>query len=172
MHRLGAALAEPGRSLEELCTRATAGIPAHAPSDDVTLLLVRTRALRPAQVASWTLPCDESAVCHARRLAADQLASWGLDGLEHSTRLLVSELVTNAVRHGAGPIDLRLIRHQALTCEVFATGVCAPRLRTARGTDENGRGLFLVGQLSRRWGTRSAAQGKVVWAELDLAAVA
>ncbi|WP_431954983.1 SpoIIE family protein phosphatase [Actinacidiphila sp. bgisy167] len=172
MHRVAAALADPRRSLEELCTRATAGLPAHAPCDDVTLLLVRTRALRPAQVASWTLPCDESAVCRARRLAADQLTSWGLDGLEHSTRLLVSELVTNAVRHGAGPIDLRLIRHQALTCEVFDTGVCAPRLRTARGTDENGRGLFLVGQLSRRWGTRSAAEGKVVWAELDLAAAA
>ncbi|MDX3234103.1 SpoIIE family protein phosphatase [Streptomyces sp. ME03-5709C] len=170
MHRLGAALAEPGRSLEELCTRATAGIPAHAPSDDVTLLLVRTRALRPAQVASWTLPCDESAVCRARRLAAAQLTAWGLDELAHSAELLVSELVTNAVRHGTGPIDLRLIRHQTLTCEVSDTTVCAPRLRAVRAMDEHGRGLFLVGQLSRRWGTRSAADGKVVWAELDLGA--
>ncbi|MGW2963127.1 SpoIIE family protein phosphatase [Streptomyces sp. NPDC001220] len=169
MHRLGAALAEPGRSLEDLCTRAMETVPGQAPSDDVTLLLVRTLSLGPAQVASWTLPGDETAVRSARRLAAGQLAEWDLDGLEDSTELIVSELVTNAVRHSTGPIGLRLIRDQVLTCEVFDTTDCLPRLRRAHTTDENGRGLFLVAQLSRRWDSRPVPGGKVVWSEQDLA---
>ncbi|MGW3246066.1 ATP-binding protein, partial [Streptomyces sp. NPDC001070] len=143
-------------------------LPGQAPCDDVTLLLVRTRSLKPTRVACWTLPGDRTAVRDARDLAARQLAAWGLEGLEDSTKLIVSELVTNALRHGTGPIGLRLIRHEVLTCEVFDTDVCAPRLRRAHSTDENGRGLFLVAQLSRRWGSRSASGGKVVWAEADL----
>ncbi|MHA5054865.1 SpoIIE family protein phosphatase [Streptomyces sp. SD15] len=169
MHRLGTALAQPDRSLEDLCARATETFADQAPCDDVTLLLVRTRSLSPAQVASWTLPSDQTAVRSARHLAARQLTEWGLEGLEDSTKLIVSELVTNAVRHGTGPIGLRLIKHQVLTCEVFDTSDCHPRQSHARTADENGRGLFLVAQLSRRWGARSVSGGKVVWAEEDLA---
>jgi anti-sigma regulatory factor (Ser/Thr protein kinase) len=168
MHRLGTALAQPGRSLEDLCTRAVETSPGQAPSDDVTLLLVRTRSLSPTQVASWTLPSDQSAVRSARHMAACQLTEWGLEGLEDPTKLIVSELVTNAVRHSTGPICLRLIQHQVLTCEVFDTGAGSPRLRRARTIDENGRGLSLVAQLSRRWGARRISGGKVVWAEEDL----
>ncbi|MFD9004123.1 SpoIIE family protein phosphatase [Streptomyces sp. NPDC059582] len=167
MRRLGTALAQPGRSLDDLCDIATETRPGQEVSDDATLLLVRPRSLGPARVASWTLPGDESAARRARNLAALQLAEWGLEGLEDSTRLIVSELVTNAVRHSDGPIGLRLLRHQVLTCEVFDTGVCSPRLRRARTTDEHGRGLFLVAQMSRRWGARSVAGGKVVWVEMD-----
>jgi anti-sigma regulatory factor (Ser/Thr protein kinase) len=167
MRRLGDALAQPDRPLEELCTDATEGCPGQAPSDDVTLLLVRTRSLRPTQVASWTLPDDQRAVRTARHRAADQLATWGLDGLVDSTQLIVSELVTNAVRHSTGPIVLRLIQHQVLTCEVFDADVGSPRVRRARAVDEHGRGLFLVSQLSRRWGARWVSGGKVVWAEED-----
>ncbi|MFF4895464.1 SpoIIE family protein phosphatase [Streptomyces sp. NPDC001068] len=168
MHRLGAALSEPGLSLEDLCARTMATVPGPAPSDDVTLLLVRTRSLGPSRVASWTLPGDLTAVRSARRLTAGQLSEWGLDGLEDSTGLIVSELVTNAVRHSTGPIRLRLIRHQALTCEVFDSNGCLPRVRHARTTDENGRGLFLVARLSRRWDSRPEPGGKVVWSEQDL----
>ncbi|MFI9246555.1 PP2C family protein-serine/threonine phosphatase [Streptomyces sp. NPDC053086] len=56
LQRLGAALAQPGVSLEDLCSRAMKTSPAQAPADDVTLLLARTRALKPVQVASWDLP--------------------------------------------------------------------------------------------------------------------
>jgi anti-sigma regulatory factor (Ser/Thr protein kinase) len=84
-----------------------------------------------------------------------------------STQLIVSELVTNAVRHSTGPIVLRLIQHQVLTCEVFDADVGSPRVRRARAVDEHGRGLFLVSQLSRRWGARWVSGGKVVWAEED-----
>ncbi|MFD4602692.1 SpoIIE family protein phosphatase [Streptomyces sp. NPDC058464] len=169
MHRLGTALAQPSRSLEDLCDRALGTLQGRAPCDDSTLLLVRTRTLSPAQAVCWTLPGDQTAARHARHMAARQLAEWGLEGLEDPTKLIVSELVTNAVRHGSGPIGLRLIRHQVLTCEVFDTSTCSPRLRNARTSDENGRGLFLIARLSRRWGCRSAPGGKVVWAEEDLA---
>ncbi|MFG3020102.1 SpoIIE family protein phosphatase [Streptomyces sp. NPDC048254] len=168
MHRLGTALAQPRRSLEDLCTRAMENVPGRAPSDDVTLLLVRTLSLSPSQVASWTLPSDRSSVRSARHMAARQLAEWGLDDLEDATELIVSELVTNAVRHSTGPIGLRLIQHQALTCEVFDTSDCLPRPRRAHPTDEDGRGLFLVAQLSRRWDSRPVSGGKVVWSEQDL----
>ncbi|WP_328891712.1 SpoIIE family protein phosphatase [Streptomyces sp. NBC_00316] len=168
MHRLGAALAQPGRSLDALCDTAMQTLPDQAPCDDVTLLLVRTRPLSPSRVASWTLPGEQAAVRNARNLAARQLTEWGLEGLEDSTKLIVSELVTNAIRHGTGQVGLRLVRHQVLTCEVSDTGPCIPRLRRARTTDENGRGLFLITNLSRRWGSRSIPGGKVVWAEQDL----
>ncbi|MER6978538.1 SpoIIE family protein phosphatase [Streptomyces carpinensis] len=169
MRRLGTALAHPGGSLDDLCTRAMGTFPGQAPSDDATLLLVRPRSLSPTQVAFWTLPSDETAVRTARHMAARQLTEWGLEGLADSTNLIVSELVTNAVRHSSGPIGLRLIRHQVLTCEVFDTSGSSPRPMHAGKQDENGRGLFLVAQLSRRWGYRSTAGGKVVWAEEDLA---
>ncbi|MFJ9711458.1 PAS domain-containing protein [Streptomyces sp. NPDC101234] len=169
MHRLGTALAQPGRSLEDVCSRAMETLPGQAPSDDATLLLVRTRTISPDQVASWTLPSDQTAARSARCMAARQLDEWDLGDLEDATKLIVSELVTNAVRHGNGRITLRLIRHQVLTCEVFDTSACSPRPRSARTSDENGRGLFLVAQVSRRWGFRSVAGGKVVWAEEELA---
>ncbi|WP_351233520.1 SpoIIE family protein phosphatase [Streptomyces sp. NPDC002133] len=168
MHRLGTALAQPDLSLEDLCTRAMEPVQGQAACDDASLLLVRTRTLSPNQVASWTLPHDQTAVRRARHLAAGQLAEWGLEGLEDSTKLIVSELVTNAVRHGTGPIDLRLTRHQVLTVEVSDTGTCSPRPRNASPSNENGRGLAIVSQLSRRWGTRPTPGGKVIWAEKDL----
>ncbi|MGW9025759.1 ATP-binding SpoIIE family protein phosphatase [Streptomyces sp. NPDC055722] len=168
MHRLATALAQPSHSLEDLCTRATETRPRQAPSDDITLLLARTRSLSPAQVASWTLPNDGTAVRSARHMADRQLTEWGLEDLQDPTQLIVSELVTNAVHHSTGPIGLRLIHHQALTCEVFDTDANSPRLSHARAIDENGRGLFLVSQLSRRWGARPESGGKVIWAEQDL----
>ncbi|MFF3877993.1 SpoIIE family protein phosphatase [Streptomyces sp. NPDC001978] len=168
MHRLGTALAQPGRHLEELCSTVVATLPTRAPSDDATLLLARTRALSPTQVASWELPYDPAVVSHARTLAANQLTEWGLEHLAPNTELIVSELVTNAIRHGVGPITLRLIRHHVLVCEVSDASDTVPRLRHARATDEGGRGLFLVAQLSHRRGTRYTATGKIVWAEQEL----
>ncbi|MEU6654771.1 SpoIIE family protein phosphatase [Streptomyces sp. NPDC046900] len=168
MRRLGTALAQPDRSLEDLCTRATQTRPGQAPSDDITLLLARTRSLSPTQVASWTLPNDQTAVPNARHMATRQLTEWGLEDLQDPTELIVSELVTNAVRHSTDPIGLRLIQHQVLTCEVSDTDANSPHLRHARATDENGRGLFLITQLSRRWGARPESGGKIIWAEQDL----
>ncbi|MDT0469609.1 SpoIIE family protein phosphatase [Streptomyces gibsoniae] len=169
MDRLADALARPGLPLEDLCSSAIDTLPTQAPSDDVTLLLARTRSLGPSQAASWQLPDAPAVVSRARALVTRQLQKWGLDDLVESTELIVSELFTNAIRHGAGPIGLRLIRHDMLTCEVSDTRDSHPRLRHPRTTDENGRGLLLVSKLSRRWGTRCTPDGKLIWAEQQLA---
>ncbi|MCX4647611.1 SpoIIE family protein phosphatase [Streptomyces sp. NBC_01446] len=168
LHRLGAALSQSDRSLEDLCSEVMETVPAQAHSDDVTLLLARTIALQPARVASWDLPNERAAVRTARHLAARQLSEWGMGHLMTTVELIVSELVTNAIRHGRGPIRLRLIQHQVLTCEVSDTSTSHPRPQHPRTLDENGRGLFLIARLSRRWGSRCAGDGKIVWAEQDL----
>ena len=103
------------------------------------------------------------------RAAADrQLADWGLDEVAFAAELLLSELVTNAIRHGAGPIRVRLLHGRTLICEVSDTSSTAPHLRRAATTDEGGRGLFLVAQLAQGWGTRYTPDGKVIWAECAL----
>ncbi|MFG2306590.1 SpoIIE family protein phosphatase [Actinacidiphila glaucinigra] len=168
IHRLAAALAQPGSSLEDLCSSVIETLPTQDPCDDATLLLVRTRTLSEHQVASWDLPTEPSVVRTARHLVARRLIEWGLEQLVFTTELVISELVTNAIRYGTGPIRLRLIHHQTLTCEVFDTGNCYPRLRHARIVDENGRGLFLIARMSHRWGFRTEAGGKLVWVEQDL----
>ncbi|MEU4091507.1 SpoIIE family protein phosphatase [Streptomyces sp. NPDC026673] len=169
MRRLAAALAQPRLSLEELCTRAMAPVKGQAACDDTSLLLVRTRSLSPAQVASWILPGDGTVVDRAQDLAASQLAAWGQEALDDSVKLIVSELVANAMCHSDGPIRLRLIRHEVLTVEVSDAGARPPCVRGARSVDEHGRGLATVTRLSRRCGTRPARDGKVLWAEAELA---
>nr|WP_066947668.1 SpoIIE family protein phosphatase [Streptomyces lushanensis] len=172
MDRLGAVLAaQAGLPPEELCSAVVDSLGTPAPYDDVTLLLARTRTLSPSQTVFWELPPDPAVVSTARSLAVGQLAQWGLEDLAMTTELIVSELVTNAIRHATGPIGLRLIRHQLLSCEVSDTSNSLPRLRHARTTDEDGRGLFLVAQMSHRRGTRYTADGKTVWAEQELTPV-
>jgi hypothetical protein len=105
-------------------------------------------------------------------MAARQLSDWGLEELVLTTELIVSELVTNAIRYGIGPIRLRLIRHTVLICEVSDGSSTSPRLQHPRTTDEGGRGLFLVAQLSLRWGTRYTESGKLIWAEQTLPGLA
>jgi anti-sigma regulatory factor (Ser/Thr protein kinase) len=158
-------LVKPAPFLGNVCdTLLDTLLPEH-PTDDAALLLVRTRGLDASQVASWDLPTDPAVVAHARAQTSDQLAVWGLDELTFTTELIVSELVTNAIRHGRGPIGLRLIRTSTLTCEVTDTSNTAPHLRRAHTLDENGRGLLLVAQLTQRWGSRPSARGKTIWAE-------
>lgn len=165
MNLLARVLAHPGRSLDELCADVIDAVPTHAPFDDVTLLLTRTRSLTPEQSVSWALPSDPAVVSTARALTADQLTAWGLNHMIDATQLIASELVTNAIRHGEDPINLRLIRHHELTCEVWDGGDCVPKLHHARASDESGRGLSLVARTSHRWGTRHTLRSKVVWAE-------
>ncbi|MFB7313123.1 SpoIIE family protein phosphatase [Streptomyces sp. NPDC056192] len=161
------ALGNPHRSLKDTCD-ATVQAHQHGQDDGIVLLLARTRSLGADQVATWTLPNDPALVTTARTLAGRQLAHWGLGELEFTTELIVSELVTNAIRYASGPIQLRLIRDLTLICEVTDDSSTAPHLRHAYETDEGGRGLFLVAQLTRRWGTRYTARGKTIYAEQAL----
>jgi len=137
------------------------------PDDDVALLLARTRVLGDRQVAGWDVAPDPTAVAAARSNVSRQLSEWGLADLEFIAELVVSELVTNAIRYGRPPIRLRLIHDRSLLCEVSDAGGTTPHLRRARTFDEGGRGLLLVAQLAEHWGTRHARQGKTVWAELN-----
>lgn len=85
-----------------------------------------------------------------------------------ATELIVSELVTNAVRYGAAPVQLRLIKDSTLTCEVSDGGGAAPRIRHARTVDEGGRGLFICQEMSHNWGIRYSGNGKTIWTEQTL----
>ncbi|NUU26077.1 MAG: SpoIIE family protein phosphatase [Streptomycetaceae bacterium] len=137
-------------------------------TDDTTVLLARVRPLPAEQSVQWDLPADPACVARARDLALERLALWGLDELAFTTELVVSELVTNAVRYGGAPITLRLICGDVLVCEVSDPSNTQPRLRRAHTTDEGGRGLFLVAQLTKRWGSRYQQSGKTIWAEQEL----
>ncbi|WP_098893870.1 SpoIIE family protein phosphatase [Streptomyces sp. t99] len=161
-------LASAPDSLEETCDRLLAALLPSRPADDVALLVARTRALDPDHVAVMDLPSDPAAVSGARRFASDVLAAWGLEELSFTTELVASELVTNAIRYGRSPIQLRLILQSTLTCEVSDASSTAPHMRRARTFDEGGRGLLLVAQLTERWGTRHGREGKVIWAEQAL----
>ncbi|MEU8824692.1 SpoIIE family protein phosphatase [Streptomyces sp. NPDC048636] len=137
--------------------------------DDRTLLLARTAAVAAADTACWRFPADPEVVARAREHTVDQLAAWGMEDLSFVAELVVSELVTNAVRYAGGPIEVRLIRDRILICEVSDPSNTQPRLRRARSTDEGGRGLFLVAQLTTRWGCRYGPEGKTIWTEQDSA---
>ncbi|MFC7933290.1 ATP-binding protein, partial [Streptomyces cinereoruber] len=96
------------------------------------------------------------------------LARWDLEELTDSVELLISEVVTNAVRYAERPVVLRLLRTDVLRCEVGDDSPQLPRQRRVRDMDEYGRGLFIVNQLAQRWGATRLSGGKVVWFELRL----
>jgi serine phosphatase RsbU (regulator of sigma subunit)/CHASE3 domain sensor protein len=164
------ALALPAPSLEAACDTVTDTLlNAHGrPADDVALLLARTRALDANQVATWDIPPDRALVVYARKIATEQLDAWGLDEAVFITELVVSELVTNAIRYGEPPIQLRLIHDRTLICEVSDASSTAPHLRRAMVFDEGGRGLLLVAQLTQDWGSRQSTTGKTIWCEQTL----
>ncbi|MFD3550154.1 SpoIIE family protein phosphatase [Streptomyces sp. NPDC058655] len=136
--------------------------------DDIALLAARFDGIAPSDVAYWFLDPEETAPGRARRFARRAVTRWGLEELSDSLELLVSEVVTNAVRYAERPVTLRLLRTDVLRCEVGDDSPQLPRQRRARDTDEGGRGLFLVNRMARRWGATRLSSGKVVWFELAL----
>ncbi|MFI0810404.1 amino acid permease [Streptomyces echinatus] len=166
--RLCQVLAGEPAPLEALCDRAVTALLPGAVDVDATLLVVRTRRLDRNRFAEWALLPDPAAVGTLRTAVSKQLGDWGLDDLQFTTELIVSELVTNAIRYVGGPCQVRLIRDRSLICEVSDHGHTSPNLRHAANDDEGGRGLYIIAQMTHRWGTRYTPTGKTIWTEQDL----
>ncbi|MEV2243678.1 SpoIIE family protein phosphatase [Streptomyces sp. NPDC049970] len=163
------ALTPTDRPLKELCDAVAYVLPDSDELQGAAVLLARTHAMPPERYAAWELPYDKTAPATARRLASRTLADWHLEGdTGDATELIVSELVTNAVRHGSPPLELRLILDRGLTCEIRDGSTTAPYMKYAGAVDEGGRGLFIMSQLASLWGTRYAPDGKTVWSEQTL----
>jgi serine phosphatase RsbU (regulator of sigma subunit) len=153
--------------LEALCDEVLDMLGPGDRDDDIALLAARFDGIAPSDVAYWFLEPEDAAPGRARRLARRALSRWGMEDMSDSVELLVSEVVTNAVRYASRPVTLRLLRTDVLRCEVGDDVPQLPRLRQARATDEGGRGLYLVNKLARRWGATRLSTGKVVWFELN-----
>lgn len=165
---LRAALAGPARTPEETCTAVIDAMLPTRPGDDVALLVARTHRLDPARIAEWEVSPDPAAVSPVRNACSRRLVDWGLEDIAFTTELILSELLTNAIRYGTEPIRVRLLYDRSLVCEVSDGSSTSPHLRRAEDTDEGGRGLFLVAQFAERWGTRYTARGKIIWSEQTL----
>jgi PAS domain S-box-containing protein len=167
---LGEVHSRPGGppSLDAVCDSLVEALIPERADDDAALLVARTCALAPARIVSWDVPAEPAAVADTRARAARQVATWGLEELAFTTELLVSELVTNAIRHARPPIQVRMILGTGLDCEVSDASVTAPHHRRADRYDEGGRGLMLVARLATRWGTRYTRAGKTIWAQQPL----
>ncbi|MEU4875771.1 SpoIIE family protein phosphatase [Streptomyces sp. NPDC021608] len=157
-----------GGTPEQVCRGVLDELLPARPNDDIALIVAHTRALGADRVAEWDVPLDPAAVGEVRAAVVRQLARWDLEELSFTTELILSELVTNAIRYGSAPVGVRLLRDRTLICEVSDSSSTSPHLRYAAMTDEGGRGLFLVAQLTDRWGTRYTPKGKVIWAEQPL----
>ncbi|MFG3250142.1 SpoIIE family protein phosphatase [Streptomyces sp. NPDC048187] len=158
----------PWDTLQQAARRVVSEVMPARQRDDVTLLLARMIGYRKGDTATWRLPAREDAAARARALVSALLRQWHIrDTTRDSVLLLVSELVTNAVRYAGGPITVRLIRSgPGLLCEVGDTGNGRPRLGRNGLLDDGGRGLHVVHRLTTRWGVRWTETGKVVWAEV------
>jgi PAS domain S-box-containing protein len=159
----------PPASLETICDSLVSALLPERAEDDAALLIARTRALPADRIACWDLPAEPAIVAVTRARVARQLADWGLEYATHTTELIVSELLTNAIRHAQPPIQVRMILDSALlSCEVSDGSSTAPHLRRADRYDEGGRGLLLVARLADRWGSRPTRTGKTIWAQQPL----
>ncbi|MFJ9562399.1 SpoIIE family protein phosphatase [Streptomyces fuscichromogenes] len=170
LRRLRATLSRTAASAapQEVCDTLVRELLPPGHQDDVAVLVARMSGLAPDSHVTWEIEARDRMVGRARELTARQLARWGLAEASFTTELIVSELVTNALRYGGAPITLRLIRDRKLICEVSDASSTSPHVRRAQDTDEGGRGLYLITQLAQNWGTRYGDRGKTIWAEQSL----
>ncbi|MFI0722280.1 SpoIIE family protein phosphatase [Streptomyces sp. NPDC021224] len=154
--------------LEPLCDEVLEILGPGDRDDDIALLAARFDGIAPSDVAYWFLEPQPQTPGRARRLVRQALRRWDLEDQLEAAELLVSEIVTNAVRYAERPITLRLLRTDVLRCEVGDDAPLLPRMRHAAPEEEGGRGLYLVNRMAQRWGATRLGAGKVVWFELPL----
>ncbi|MFH9657702.1 SpoIIE family protein phosphatase [Streptomyces sp. NPDC017248] len=159
--------AHPAASMDDACDTIIRALNTRGGrKDDVALLMARLNGIPDDDVAEWRLDADPREASRARRLVRGQLRNWGLPQLAESAELLVSEVVTNAVRHaGSDRIGLRIVRSDALLFEVTDDEPALPALLHAGSEDESGRGLRVVSRLAREWGASATGHRKTVWFE-------
>lgn len=132
---------------------------------------IRERQAREPRMRLGLSPI-ESAAASARRMVDKACAQWGLPALRDTARLVVTELVSNAVRHGtvaaSAAVEVTLTRGiGAVYVSVRDRSRRPPRPGgPVPPTVEGGRGLLVVGIMSRAWGSTPTVDGKVVWATL------
>jgi serine phosphatase RsbU (regulator of sigma subunit)/anti-sigma regulatory factor (Ser/Thr protein kinase) len=161
----------PEQDLEDLCKLSLDGVYSDAKRDDIAVLIAKLRRIPEDHRVCIKLEPELQSVRHARALIRDPLKRWGLEDLIDNSELLVSELVTNAIRYANGEILLRLILEpDGLTVEVHDSSPALPRVLQADKDAENGRGLHVVSLVASRWGVRRTAGGKVVWCEQQVPA--
>ncbi|MEU7479728.1 ATP-binding protein [Lentzea sp. NPDC042327] len=116
-----------------------------------------------------TLTAEGGSCARARQVVREAATSWGLsEDLSDDAQLIVTELVSNGIDHGKGPITLTVTRRAAgMLVEVHDLSERLPQMRPVDPTSARGRGMQLVQALSVRWGTTPDGGGKVVWAELE-----
>jgi len=124
---------------------------------------------------TFHLPSLGASVAEARRRARTRLRAWGVhDETQDDAEMVISELFTNAVRHTDSERIICTLRLTGTLLRVEVTDQghtrTEPRSREAEADEECGRGLLLVGALSRDWGARPSdfGRGRVVWADLPL----
>jgi anti-sigma regulatory factor (Ser/Thr protein kinase) len=168
LERLQVAFGEgaPEKDLEDLCKTALDGVYSDANRDDIAVLIAKLRRIPEDHRISFPLEAELSSVRQARAMIRDPLKRWGLEDLIPVTELLVSELVTNAIKYAKGETLLQLVLEpDRLVCEVHDTSPALPRVLQVDKDAENGRGLHVVSQMAARWGSRRSQTGKVVWCE-------
>ena len=141
------------------------------PDDDVAILLCRaSESTGEDRFARHDVAVGSGALSESRRFVGRTLAGWEVsDALAFDVSLAASELVTNAIHHGARPIQLRLRKQRDhLVLEVRDSGPGVPNVRHSQPDAVSGRGLLIVSQLAERWGIRPGPAGKTVWAQFRL----
>ncbi|PKV88796.1 SpoIIE family protein phosphatase [Streptomyces sp. TLI_146] len=162
--------AHPAASMDDACDTIIRALNTRGGrKDDVALLMARLNGIAREDVAEWSLAIDAREVARARGLVVGRLREWGLEEVAETVELLVSEVVTNAVRHAhSHRVRLRMVRAESLRCEVVDDDHTLPMLLHAGPLDEAGRGLRVVSRLAREWGTSRTGEGKTVWFEVPL----